>query len=67
MLTCHAELLTGSGHMRVYHNFNCIIMLKPVIPVDNFGTVVGENPTPYGIVGCQWTVYCLLGYQKEYS
>ncbi len=20
------------------------------IPVDNFGTVVGENPTPYGIL-----------------
>ncbi len=35
-----------------------------LIPVDNFGTVVGENPTPYGslaLVGCQWTVNCLLG------
>ncbi len=34
-------------------------------PVDNFGTVVGENPTPYGclaLMGCQWTVNCLLGF-----
>ncbi len=33
-------------------------------PVDNFGTVVGENPTliwNFSIVGCQWTVNCLLG------
>ncbi len=45
-------------------------------PGDNFGTVVGENPTPYGllalIVGCQWTVNCLLctvlkGVQKFFS
>ncbi len=27
----------------------------PVIPVDNFGTVVGENPTPYGILAL-WVV-----------
>ncbi len=33
-------------------------------PVDNFGTVVGENPDSlwnFSIVGCQWTVNCLLG------
>ncbi len=27
----------------------------PPIPVDNFGTVVGENPTPYGILAL-WAV-----------
>ncbi len=27
-------------------------------PVDNFGTVVGENPTPYGILAL-WTVNSL--------
>ncbi len=25
-------------------------MSCPIYPVDNFGTVVGENPTPYGIL-----------------
>ncbi len=25
------------------------------LPVDNFGTVVGENPTPYGILAL-WAV-----------
>ncbi len=25
------------------------------VPVDNFGTVVSENPTPYGILAL-WTV-----------
>ncbi len=29
-------------------------------PVDNFGTVVGANPTPYGILAL-WAVNCLLG------
>ncbi len=28
------------------------------IPVDNFGTVVGENPTPYGILAL-WAVNSL--------
>ncbi len=36
-----------------------------VHPVDNFGTVVGENRTPYGILALwaagQWAVNCLLG------
>ncbi len=26
-----------------------------LFPVDNFGTVVGENPTPYGILAL-WSV-----------
>ena len=29
-----------------------------MIPVDNFGTVVGENPTPYGILAL-WAVNSL--------
>ncbi len=31
---------------------------KELIPVDNFGTVVGENPTPYGILAL-WAVNSL--------
>ena len=30
----------------------------PSNPVDNFGTVVGENPTPYGILAL-WAVNSL--------
>ena len=30
-------------------------VLMSIIPVDNFGTVVGENPTPYGILAL-WAV-----------
>ncbi len=44
--------------------FRILTMFFIYTPVDNFGTVVGENPTPYGslaLVGCQWTVNCLLG------
>ena len=31
------------------------ILVYIAIPVDNFGTVVGENPTPYGILAL-WAV-----------
>ncbi len=36
--------------LRRFHNFRNISF-----PVDNFGTVVGENPTPYGILAL-WAV-----------
>ena len=33
-------------------------------PVDNFGTVVGESPTPYGILAL-WAVNGLQGFQPN--
>ncbi len=45
-------------------------MLIYIFPVDNFGTVVGENPTPYGILAL-WAVnglsivYWVVKYIKD--
>ncbi len=36
-----------------------------IFPVDNFGTVVGEIPTPYRILAL-WAVNCLLGYKTKH-
>ncbi len=54
---------------RLSDSFSCqissdfVLVMKPAIsiyPVDNFGTVVGKNPTPYGILAL-WAFNCLLG------
>ena len=47
----NAEKQTPSIHFA-----SCFITCD--CPVDNFGTVVGENPTPYGIIAL-WAVNSL--------
>ncbi len=44
-----------SQHCDTYHAPHT---MEIFIPVDNFGTVVGENPTPYGILAL-WAVNSL--------
>ncbi len=36
-------------------NLTSYLFFELIFPVDNFGTVVGENPTPYGILAL-WAV-----------
>ena len=41
-------------------DLDCFFLVYVRNPGDNYGTVVGENPTPYGILAL-WAVNCLLG------
>ncbi len=58
-LTGSAEKGLGDRWMDGQTDATRVLLLCQVdTPVDNFGTVVGENPTPYGILAL-WAVNSL--------
>ena len=57
VITTNTFVKDNGSEKGMFCIFRCIIF---IYPVDNFGTVVGENPTPYGLLTLGLSMDCQM-------